>query len=152
MKYLKVAHNYTSLKMKYKQKQEKEFPTLGKKKTEIDGFVHMVEEEEPFDDESTNSDDKQEELNILKVNPDDFIYDDKNDTIVPKSLDDFDNLVEKHPSVNKLKRDNKREEKVAKLKGKVLDTLKVRERRKEISVVKVSTAGPLIGAQLVTGK
>ena len=54
------------------------------------------------------------------MNPDDFVYDEKSDTIVPKNVAAFDTLVEQHSSVNKLKRD----EKVAKLKGKVLDTLK----------------------------
>ena len=73
---------------------------------------------------------KNDEATFINVDPDDFVYDAKNDTIVPKNVDAFENLVEHHPSLIKLKRDNKRDEKVAKLKGKVLDTLKVMERKK----------------------
>ena len=132
MKYLNMSHNYTSLKMKYKQKQEMEFPTLSKKKPVEDSFGHMVEEEDSLDDglDPIVPENKNDEATFLKVDPDDFVYDAKNDTIVPKNVDAFENLVEHHPSLNKLKRDNKRDEKVAKLKGKVLDTLKVVERKK----------------------
>ena len=118
--------------MKYKQKQEMEFPTLSKKKTVVDSFGHMVEEEDSLDDglDPIVPENKNDEATFLKVDPDDFVYDAKNDTIVPKNVDAFENLVEHHPSLNKLKRDNKRDEKDAKLKGKVLDTVKVVERKK----------------------
>ena len=53
---------------------------------------------------------------MLKVSPDDFDYDEKNDIMKPRNA--FDLMVEKHPSVDKLKRDNKREGKVANLKKK----------------------------------
>ena len=57
--------------MKYKNQLEKEFPSLGKKKLEDDGFSHMTEEFETEEHEleitgKTNDD------NILKVNPNDF--------------------------------------------------------------------------------
>jgi hypothetical protein len=67
---------------------------------------------------------------ILKVNPEDFVYDADDDIMKPKDLEAFDQMVEKHPTVDKLKRDNKREGKVPNLKKKFLDTLKVEERKK----------------------
>ena len=39
-------------------------------------------------------------------------------------------MIEEHPSVHTLKRDNKRDGKVANLKKKILDTLKVEEKKK----------------------
>ena len=42
MQYLKTSHNYLSLKMKFKQRMEQEFPALGQRKVEDDGFGHMV--------------------------------------------------------------------------------------------------------------
>ena len=78
------------------------------------------------------------EENVLKVNPDDFDYDEKNDIMKPRNPAAFDQMVEKHPSVDKLKRDNKREGKVANLKKKILDTLKVEEKKKrDLSVESV---------------
>ena len=75
------------------------------------------------------------EENVLKVNPDDFDYDEKNDIMKPRNAFAY---VEKHPSVDKLKRDNKREGKVANLKKKILDTLKVEEKKKrDLSVESV---------------
>ena len=68
--------------------------------------------------------------NVLKVNPSDFDYDEVNDTILPKNVQDFDKLIEEHPSVNTLKRDDKRESKVSNLKKKILDTLKVEEKKR----------------------
>ena len=41
-----MSHNYTSLKIKYKQQKEINFPSLIKNKSTEDGFGHMVEEEE----------------------------------------------------------------------------------------------------------
>ena len=162
-----MSHNYTSLKLKYKQQQEIDFPSLIKNKSNGDGFGHMIEEEESnevedmikaiekesgtaittdeinpdeFDyeaEESTEVKATEEvkgkesytDMNTLKINPDDFVYDAENDTVVPKNPKAFSDLVEQHPMVNKLKRDTKRNEKVEKLKGKVLDTLKVKERK-----------------------
>ena len=71
-----------------------------------------------------------QEDNILKVNPVDFIYDEVTDTIKPLDTKVFEALVEDHPAVHKLRRGDKRDEKIAALKTKVLDTLKVTERRK----------------------
>ena len=85
--------------------------------------------EEPHPDSVKEPEDSAED-NILKVDPDDFVYDEKNDTIQPKDQAAFDTLLEKHPSVNNLKRDNKRNQKVEKLKEKVLNTLKVIEKKK----------------------
>ena len=42
----------------------------------------------------------------------------------------FESLIEHHPTVHKLKRDEKRDKKVAGLKAKVLETLSVAERRR----------------------
>ena len=67
--------------------------------------------------------------NILKVDPSDFVYDEVTDTIKPVDVKAFEVLVENHPSVHKLKRGDKRDDKIAGLKTKVLDTLKVKERR-----------------------
>ena len=52
------------------------------------------------------------------------------DKIIPKDHLAFDKFVETHPTVNKLKRDKTRDEKVASLKEKVLETLKVHEKKK----------------------
>ena len=68
--------------------------------------------------------------NILNVDPNDFMYDETSGIVRPKSLEQFDQLIEKHPSVNKLRRDDKRDGKVANLKKKVLNTLKVDEQKK----------------------
>ena len=132
MKYLKISHNYLSLKMQFKQKQELDFPALGKKITEDDGFGHMVEEECLELDEVAAPIDQGDLLkgNILEVNPEDFEYDDVQDKMVPKDKEAFEKLVEMHPTVNKLKRDTNRDQKVSNLKEKVLATLKVNERRK----------------------
>ena len=127
--------------MKYKLRLEQDFPALGRKKCEDDGFGHMIEEVESeidskdVDREEAKKDtvdlaDKKEEDNILKVNPEDFDYDEVNDIVKPRSAKAFDDLVEKHPSVDKLKRDNKRDMKVAELKKKILDTLRVEEKKK----------------------
>ena len=52
MLYLKTSHHYSSLKMKYKQKLEQDFPALGQRKVEDDGFGHMIEDEpEDLDDD-----------------------------------------------------------------------------------------------------
>ena len=69
---------------------------------EVDDKVIMVEDSkvDPTVEDNTN---------ILKVNPADFEYDVDNDTMKPKNVDEFDNMVEKHPTVDKLKRDSKRE-------------------------------------------
>ena len=75
------------------------------------------------------SEDQGDEENILKVDPNDFEYDELNDTMKPKNIEAFNSLVNKHPSVNKIRQDNKREQKIENLKEKVLDTLKVSERR-----------------------
>ena len=139
MKYLKCSHNYLSLKMKFKLKKEQEFPALSRRNVEDDGFGHMVEEEADNleDDDSIKTDDlevKRDSLplpgNILKVDPGDFEYDLKSDTVKPKNKKAFDNLVEQHPTVHTLRRGDNRDKKVAGLKAKVLDTLKVAERRK----------------------
>ena len=114
--------------MKHKFKQEQEFPALGRRKVEDDGFGHMVEEYLDEDDEDFESVEQLTD-NILKVDPSDFVYDENTDTIKPIIVNAFENLVENHPSVHKLKRGDKRDEKVAGLKTKVLDTLKVKERR-----------------------
>ena len=73
---------------------------------------------------------KEPEDSIIKIDPDDFVYDEENDVIKPKDEVAFDTLLEKHPSVNKLRRDNKRDKKVANLKEKVLNTLKVSEKKR----------------------
>ena len=72
----------------------------------------------------------EDNTNILKVNPADFDYDVDNDTMKPRNVEEFDNMVEKHHTVDKLKGDDKRESKVANLKKKILDTLKVEEKKK----------------------
>ena len=122
--------------MKYKTKLEQEFPALGKKQVEEDGFGHMVEDELEVDDKVPESEEKNidpttqtDQDNILKVNPEDFDYDETNDIMKPRNLEAFNQMVEKHPSVDKLKRDQKREEKVTNLKKKILATLKVKNRR-----------------------
>ena len=135
MKYLKHSHNYTSLKMKYKMKLEQEFPALTKKAVEDDGFGHMVEEETNDQVEATAVRVKENEESpgpgdILEINPEEFEYDLKSDTIKPRDKKAFDNLIEHHPTVNTLKRGENRDKKVAGLKAKVLDTLKVNERKK----------------------
>ena len=63
------------------------------------------------------------------MNPNDFAYDEVNDIMKPRNVDAFNQMIEKHPLVDKLKRDKKREEKVTNLKKKVIATLKVKERR-----------------------
>ena len=90
---------------------------------EVDDKVIVVEDSkvDPTVEDNTN---------ILKVNPADFDYDVDNDTMKPRNVEEFDNMVEKHPTVDKLKRDDKRESKVANLKKKILDTLKVEEKKK----------------------
>ena len=111
MRYLKESHNYVSLKMKYKIKLEQEFPCLGGKKVQDDGFGHMVETAEPaMEDkedivleESTEKSISLEEKTLI-VNPDDFDYDEKNDVMKPKNLEAFNQMVEKHPLVDKLKK------------------------------------------------
>ena len=56
----------------------------------------------------------------------------------PRNVAAFDQMVEKHPSVDKLKRDSKHEGKVDNLKKKILDTLKVEEKKKsDLSVESV---------------
>ena len=132
MRYLKECHNYLSLKMKYKIKVEQEFPALGRKKVDEDGFEHMVETvENDAVHETVNQEQKAEAKdNILKVNPGDFEYDEVNDTILPKNIKAFDQMIEEHPSVNTLRRDDKRDSKVANLKQKIFDTLKVEEKKK----------------------
>ena len=125
MRYLKESHIYISLKMKYRDKLEQEFPALGKKNLEDDGFSHMTEDLEDKDNELEENFVE----NSLTVNPDDFEYDEDTDLLKPKDQVAFDELLEKHPSVNKLKRDDKREQKIANLKKKVLNTLKVSVRK-----------------------
>ena len=66
----------------------------------------------------------------MKVDPGDFEYYLKSDIVKPKNKKAFDNLVEQHPTVHTLRRGDNRDKKVAGLKAKVLDTLKVAERRK----------------------
>ena len=73
---------------------------------------------------ATNSED-----NILQVDPNDFEYDVTSDTMVPLNLEAFEKMIEEHPSVHTLKRDDKRDGKVANLKKKILNTLKVNERK-----------------------
>jgi hypothetical protein len=104
---------------------------------EDDGFSHMVEILVPeVDNKVMVVDDSkvdptvEDNTNILKVNPADFDYDVDNDTMKPRNVEEFDNMVEKHPTVDKLKGDDKRESKVANLKKKILDTLKVEEKKK----------------------
>ena len=128
--------------MKFKQKHEQEFPACGsRRKVEDDGFGHMVEEElEEVDEEieplTTSSE------NILKVDPSDFVYDEVTDTIKPVDVKAFEVLVENHPYVYKLKRGDKRDDKIAGLKTKVLDTLKVKERRnRDLTASKVIAQG-----------
>ena len=139
MKYLKCSHNYLSLKMRFKLKQEQDFPALSRKerKVEDDGFGHMVEEDAEIEEteipkeDLTVSDQNSEASGIvLKVNPTDFDYDQSTDTVKPKDTKAFDTLVEQHPTVHTLRRGDDRDKKVAGLKAKVLDTLKVAERRK----------------------
>ena len=153
MRYLKETHNYVSLKMKHKLKLDQEFPALGRKGPADDGFSHMVEQGDPeeqiliAEEAVTVKKDSTEATiiseivesnqnlqvaaeNILKVNPNDFTYDAENDTMKPIDINAFDQLIEKHPAVNKLKRDSKRQVKINDLKKKVLDKLKVEEVRK----------------------
>ena len=135
MKYLKTSHEYLSLKMKYKQKKDQDFPALGQRKVEDDGFGHMIEEDvEDPDQDKVNGNSKGEtakdlQEDILKIDPSDLIYDENTDTVKPVDVKAFEELVEQHPSVHKLKRDDKHDEKIAGLKTKVLQTLKVKERR-----------------------
>ena len=81
MRYLKEAHNYLSLKMKYIIKLEQEFPSLGRKKVDEGGFGHMVETAGPaIEDKDLILEESTEvniplEENIPKVHPDDFDYD-----------------------------------------------------------------------------
>ena len=81
MKYLKGSHNYISLKMRYKLKQEQEFPALSKRKVEDDGFGHMVEEDtDVFEDKPVL---EEIEEPVLQVDPADFDYDETTKTIKP---------------------------------------------------------------------
>ena len=84
MKYLKCSHNYISLKMKYKIKQEQEFPALSRqgRKVEDDGFGHMVEEEAETEEVEPSKNvspcltpESEVSGNVLKVDPKDFDYD-----------------------------------------------------------------------------
>ena len=134
MRYLKESHNYMSLKMQYKLKLEKDFPLLSKDKVMEDGFKHMVEaEENDLEQEDVLDDFATPEIpeeNNIKIDPNDFHYDVTSDTITPKNHEAFEKLVKEHPSVHTMKRDSKREIKIANLKKKILDTVKVQERRK----------------------
>ena len=112
MKYLKASHNYMSLKMRFKLKQEQEFPALSKRNVVDDGFGHMVEEdvdevEEFTEDQATKCDVDSEEIEepVLKVNPADFDYDETSDTVKPKDTNAFDTLIEHHPTVHKLQKE-----------------------------------------------
>ena len=84
MRYLKEAHNYVSLKMKHKNRLEQEYPALGGKKPGQDGFSHMTEDLEPELEEPHLETVKESEDNSLKVNPDDFDYDEVNNIIQTK--------------------------------------------------------------------
>ena len=64
-----------------------------------------------------------EKENILKIDPNDFEYDAENDTINAKDLATFEKMIEEHPSVHTLRRDTKRDKKIANLKQKIFDTL-----------------------------
>ena len=88
--------------------------------------------EESTEDQANRCDVDSEEIDepVLKVNPADFDYDETSDTVKPKDTNAFDTLIEHHPTVHKLKRGDKRDKKVAGLKAKVLDTLKVAEKKK----------------------
>ena len=92
-------------------------------------MVEPLESENKALPVSTMDIDKSEE-NILKVDPKDFQYDETSDTIIPLNIEAFEKLIEEHPSVHTLKRDDKRDGKVTKLKEKILDTLKLVERKK----------------------
>ena len=134
MEYLQYSQNYLSLKMKHKLKLEKEFPALGQKKSDT-GFSHMVEEYEDNVEQSAENEDKDLlavdlHENVLNVNPADFEYDEPTDTVKPKNVKSFDDLVELHPTIHKLKRGENHDKRIANLKTKVLQTLKVVERRK----------------------
>ena len=134
MKYLKISHNYLSLKMKYKQQLESDFPALGKQPSEFDEFGHIVEDDDD-DEEVSEASIQQVQVDPtvdsqLEINPGDFDYDAEKDEIIPKDHEAFNKFVETHPTVNKLKRDKTRDEKVASLKEKVLETLKVHEKKK----------------------
>ena len=141
MRYLKETHNYLSLKMKYKMVMEKEFPALGRKKVEEDGFEHMVETaDNDVENVEKNLAESEAEVPILNVDPGDFIYDEISDSVSPKNTTEFDKMIEEHSSVNTLKRDDKREGKVANLKKKILDSLKVEERkRRDLSCESISS-------------
>ena len=105
--------------MKFKQKQEQEFPVLTKKKVEDDGFGHMVEEETETEELEATKDLNQTgggAGNVLKINPIDFDYDQSTDTVKPKNEKAFDNLVEQHPTVHTLERGDNRDKKIAGLK------------------------------------
>ena len=67
---------------------------------------------------------------VLKINPSEFEYDQNSDTVKPKNKKAFEKLIDQHPTVHTLKRGENRDRKVAGLKAKVLDTLKVAERKK----------------------
>ena len=100
-------------------------------------------EEDPGEGEDEEEGDPVEDTNILKVNPSQFVYDEQTDSVNPINSTAFDKLVESHPSVHKLRRGDKRDEKIAGLKSKVLDTLKVKERRKrDLSAESVKSECP----------
>ena len=67
---------------------------------------------------------------VLKVDPAEFEYDQNSDTVEPKNKKAFEKLIDQHPTVHNLKKGDNCDRKVAGLKEKVLDTLKVAERRK----------------------
>ena len=100
MKSLKTSHEYLSLKMKYKQKKDQDFPALGQRKVEDDGFGHMIEEDvEDPDQDKVNGNSKGEtakdlQEDILKIDPSDLIYDENTDTVKPVDVKAFEELVD----------------------------------------------------------
>ena len=76
--------------MKYKLKQEQEFPALSKSKRNVedDGFGHMVEDEiidaedaELDKAEVSSAKENSPETPVLKVDPAEFEYDQNSDTV-----------------------------------------------------------------------
>ena len=156
MKHLKLHHNYTSLKMKYLQE---EYPLLSHPKQLHDGFGHMLEAEDPEHADTTvevvESESKDRRIadleaqisdqNVLKQQltetrarldllsrsktcdiPQDFFeYDAENDVVTAKNEAEFDKFIDQ-----KCRAKVDREIRKTEMKNKLLEQVKISERRK----------------------
>ena len=145
MKHLYIKHNYMSMKMKFNQIQ---FPELGSKNHENDGFGHILEPEEPTEDVVTE--DKPSEaaekiaeleaelaktkaklnakprfLRTFDIPQDLFDYDEARDEIFVRDEEEFASFVE-----SKCVDQVDRKKKILEFRGRVLRQVKNVERRK----------------------